>query len=78
MRLAGVDALIKETGAHASGDILAQAGSADRLRVATGWRPRFDLTSSLRDLPATLTRIGHQHDQCVPKGLVNEARRRGW
>lgn len=50
LSLAGVDARIEETGSHTSGDILAQAGSAERLRAATGWQPRFDLTSSLRDL----------------------------
>lgn len=53
LSLAGIDARIEETGSHTSGDILAQAGSAERLRAATGWRPRFDLTRSLRDLLAT-------------------------
>lgn len=53
LHLAGVDALIEETSTPASSDILAQSGSAERLITATGWRPRFDLTRSLRDLLAT-------------------------
>ena len=53
LRLAGIDAAVEETGAHTSGDILIQAGSAARLTAATGWRPRFDLDASLRDLLTT-------------------------
>lgn len=53
LSLAGVDARIEETGSHTPGDILAQAGSAERLRAATGWQPRYDLTRSLHDLFAT-------------------------
>jgi len=53
LRLAGIDATVEETGAHTSGDILVQAGSAARLTAATGWRPRVDLDASLRDLLTT-------------------------
>lgn len=53
LQLAGVSALIEETGLLASGDILVQAGSATRLTAITGWQPAFDLTTSLRDLLAT-------------------------
>jgi GDP-4-dehydro-6-deoxy-D-mannose reductase len=53
LHLAGVDARIEETGSPAADDILVQAGSAERLRAATGWRPRFDLATSLRDVLAT-------------------------
>lgn len=52
-RIAGIDAAVEETGTHTSGDILVQAGSAARLTAATGWQPRFDLETSLRDLLAT-------------------------
>lgn len=53
LRLAGINATVEETGEYHSGDIVTQAGSAARLKTATGWQPRFDLDASLRDLLAT-------------------------
>ncbi len=54
LRLAGVSAVIEETGTPAPGDILAQAGSPALLAATAGWHPRFDLDASLRDLLAAL------------------------
>lgn len=50
LRLAGVTADVVETGAPAAGDILAQSGDMALLAATSGWRPRYTIEASLRDL----------------------------
>lgn len=51
LELAGVDADIRETsGGPEPNDVLIQQGSYVRLENATGWRPEYALSESLREL----------------------------
>jgi GDP-4-dehydro-6-deoxy-D-mannose reductase len=50
--LAGLDVAVDPSPEPAATNVRGHAGSADRLRAATGWEPRFSLAGSLADVLA--------------------------
>jgi GDP-4-dehydro-6-deoxy-D-mannose reductase len=52
LRLAGLDVAVDSVPEPAATNVRGHAGSAERLRTATGWEPRYSLADSLADVLA--------------------------